>query len=71
VKRKLKRLFFESYYDGAQGPDGLSFMFYQHFWELVKGDLLNMFKDFHKESLDIFRINFAAITLILCQVLAL
>lgn len=63
-EEEVNKAIFESFSDGAQGPDGLSFMFYQHFWELVKGDLLNMFKDFHEGSLDIFRINFAAITLI-------
>lgn len=61
---EIKKAVFESYSDGAPGPDGLSFMFYQKFWEEVKGDLLEMFQTFHKAELDIYRINFALITLV-------
>jgi len=39
-------------------------MFYQRFWELIKGDLMRMFEAFYDGHLDIFRINFALITLI-------
>jgi hypothetical protein len=41
------------------GPDGLSFLFYQHFWELVKGDLLELFDDFHRDKLDLYKLSFA------------
>jgi hypothetical protein len=49
---------------GALGPDGLFFMFYHKFWTVVKGDLLDTFRDFHKGELDIYRLNFALIIVI-------
>jgi hypothetical protein len=39
-------------------------MFYQCFWEIVKYDLINLFEDRYNGDLDIFRLNFAMITLI-------
>jgi hypothetical protein len=55
---------FDSYSDGAPGPDGLPFFFYQHFWELIKKDLLRLFDEFYRGRLDIHRLNFAMLTLI-------
>jgi hypothetical protein len=39
-------------------------LFYQHFWNLVKHDLLMMFNDWNKDELDLFRLNFSLLTLI-------
>jgi hypothetical protein len=61
--RRIKAVF-GSYADGAPGPDGLSFMFYQNFWDIIKFDLLEMFDDWFEDRLDIYRLNFAMITLI-------
>jgi hypothetical protein len=55
---------FGSYADGAPGPDGLSFMFYQTYWDIVKKYLIDMFNDWYNEHLDLYRLNFAMITLI-------
>lgn len=41
----------------------LSF-FYHKFWDLIKKDLVDMFEDFHKGKIDIYRINCALVTLI-------
>jgi hypothetical protein len=49
---------------GAPGPDGMSCIFYQSFWELVKDDLIDLFKDFYHGGLDLNRINFALMTFI-------
>jgi hypothetical protein len=61
---EVKKVVFESYFDGALGPDGLSFMFYQKFWDVINDDLLAMFKDFACGNLDLYRLNFALITII-------
>jgi hypothetical protein len=60
----VKRAIFESYSEGAPRPDGLSFIFYQTFWDIIKQDLMDMLDDFHKGKLDLYRLNFALITII-------
>jgi hypothetical protein len=61
---EIKEAIFSSYADGATSPDGLSFMFYQCFWDIIKYDLISLFEDWFEGNLDIFRLNFAMITLI-------
>jgi hypothetical protein len=63
-EEEVKKVVFQSYSDGAPGPDELSFMFYHKFWTIIKGDLLDMFRDFQKGELDIYRLNFALIIVI-------
>lgn len=46
------------------GPDGFPVKIYLVIWEILKGDLLNLFRDFHEEKLPLFSLNFAIITLI-------
>lgn len=55
---------FNSYVEGAPRPDGISFILYQSFRDIIKNDLLLMFNAWHEDQLDIFRLNFAMITLI-------
>jgi hypothetical protein len=55
---------FESYSDGAPELDGLSFMFYQTFWDVIKGYLVEIFDDFHKGKLDLYELNFSLIIVI-------
>ena len=61
---EIKEAVFSCYAEGAPGPDGISFVFYQKFWDLVKGDLVKMFNDFFNGELDLYRLNFAMISLI-------
>jgi hypothetical protein len=63
-EEEVRKAIFDSYSDGALGPDGLPFLFYQHFWDMLKDDLMAIFKDFHDGKLDIFTLNFAILTLI-------
>ena len=37
---EVKEAIFSSYPDGAPGPDGIPFLFYEHFWNLLMGGLL-------------------------------
>jgi hypothetical protein len=61
---EVKSAVFDSYSEGAPGPDGLPFLFYQKFWNVIKEDLMNLVRDFQIGDLDLFRINFATLTLI-------
>lgn len=64
TEEEIKTGVFSSYSDGAPGPDGLPFMFYQCFWDLVKDDLIRMFDAWFDGDLDLFRLDFAMVTLI-------
>ena len=61
---EVKEAVFGSYVVGAPGPDGLPFLFYQVFWEIVKKDLMGLFKAFENGDLNIARINYATVVLI-------
>jgi len=61
---EVRRAVFESYSDRAPGPDGLPFLFYQHFWDLIKVDLMAMFSSFEKGGLNLARLNYATIILV-------
>ena len=63
-EEEIKAAVFCSYAEGGPGADGLSFLFYQKFWDVIKHDLVKMFSDFHRGSFDLYRLNFAMITLI-------
>jgi hypothetical protein len=62
--QKIKHAIFDSYAKGASGPDGLSFPFYQKFWDIIEDDLINLVQAFQQGNLDLFRLNFATLTLI-------
>lgn len=64
TEEEVKKAVMDSYSDGAPGPDGISFMFYQNFWDLIKEDLMALFDDFYLGKLDIYRLNFAILSLI-------
>jgi hypothetical protein len=49
----------------AAGPDGLPIEFFQSCWDIIKEDFVVLFSDFHKELLDVKRINYGIITLLL------
>lgn len=63
-EQEIRDAVFSCYADGGPGPDGMSFMFYHKFWDIVKGDLISMFNDFFNGKLDIYRLNFTMLTLI-------
>ena len=48
----------------APGPDGLSFLFYQHFWDIIKDDFMQLVQAFYNNTLDLTRLNMASICLI-------
>ena len=63
-EEEIKEAIFGSYAHGAPGPDGLSFLFYQTFWDVIKADFMALVRDFEEGKLDLQRLNFALIVLI-------
>jgi hypothetical protein len=63
-QEEIKTTIFSCYAEGAPGPDGIPFLFYQKFWDVVKKDIVALFLDFYNENLDLNRLNFALLTLI-------
>jgi hypothetical protein len=63
-EKEVKEAIFGSYAEGAPGPNGFSFHFYQHFWELIRPYFMAMVKDWNDGNLDLFRLNFSLLTLI-------
>ena len=55
---------FGSYAEGAPGPDGFPFRFYQYFWDTIKSDLMLLVDAWNNDSLDLYRLNFSLLTLI-------
>lgn len=53
-----------SYANGAPGPNGLPFIFYQTFWDVIKSDYMLLVKDFEVGVLVVQQFNFDIITLI-------
>ena len=61
---KVRVAVFVMEHNKAPGPDGFPTEFYQVFWEIIKGDLMALFADFHSGRLHLFSLNFAIITLL-------
>lgn len=59
LEEEIKEAIMGSYANGVPGPDGLSFLFYQTFWDLIKKDFMALVRDFEEGSLDIQRLNYA------------
>ena len=57
-EEEIRTAIFDSYADGAPGPDGFPFLFYQRFWDLIKNDFMALVKDFEEGRLDINRLNY-------------
>jgi Reverse transcriptase (RNA-dependent DNA polymerase) len=49
---------------GAPSPNGFSFLFYQHFWKIVKDDLMQLLHHFYVNSLKVAKLNHAMLCLI-------
>ena len=64
TKKVVREAILNMEHNKAPGPDGFPVEFYQHFWEVIKGDLTNMFHDLHSDDLPLFSLNFDVITLL-------
>jgi len=61
---EVKEAVFQMEHNKAPGPDGFPAEFFQVFWEIIKEDLMALFKDFHEECLPLYSLNFGVITLL-------
>jgi hypothetical protein len=64
TEEEVKHAVFQMEHNKAPGPDGFPAEFYQVFWEVIKEDLMAVFRDFHSGELPLHRLNFGIITLL-------
>jgi hypothetical protein len=55
---------FQMEHNKASGPDRFPAEFYQMFWDLIKRELMALFKEFHKGNLPLYNLNFGTIILL-------
>lgn len=61
---EIKEVIMDMKENSAPGPNGYGLIFFKRFWEILKEDIEDMFKDFWENKLDIKRLNYGVITLI-------
>ena len=64
TEKEVRDAIFQMKHNKAPGPYGFPVEFYQVFWNLIKDDLMALFRDFHNGDLDLFSLNFGVIILI-------
>jgi hypothetical protein len=62
---EVKETIFEMKEESAPGPDGFGVGFYKKHWETVRGEIMAMVNDFYWDNLDLERLNYGVITLVL------
>jgi hypothetical protein len=63
-EEEVKKAVFQMEHNKSPGPNGFSAEFYQVFWEIINGDLMALFHEFHHGSLPLFSLNFGTIILL-------
>ena len=64
TEKEIRDAIFDMDHNKAPGPDGFPAEFYQQFWDIIKGDLMQMFHDLHNSDIPLFSLNFGIITLL-------
>jgi len=64
TESEVREAVFQMEHNKAPGPDGSPAEFNQVFWGVIKYDLLSLFAELHRETLDLYSLNFGIITLI-------
>jgi len=64
TEEEVKRALFSLNPTKAPGPDGMTALFFQRFWEIIKGDLINMVKNFFSSGIFDEKLNETNICLI-------
>ena len=63
TEEEIKKAVFQMEHNKAPGPDGSPPEFYQHFWDAIKTDLIELFQCLHVRQLELFRLKFEEIVL--------
>jgi hypothetical protein len=61
---EIKNAIFEAEGNKSPGSDGLTFTFYQKYWDLIKDELVLMVNAFYNHNLDLSKLNLVIIVLI-------
>jgi hypothetical protein len=61
---KVRKVVFQMEHNKAPRPYGFLAEFYQVFWDLIKDDLMALFREFHSSSLPLYSLNFGTIILL-------
>jgi Reverse transcriptase (RNA-dependent DNA polymerase) len=61
---EVKKTIMESSGNKSPGPDGLSFHFYQYYWDTFKEDIMTIINAFYSHNINLSKINLATIILI-------
>jgi hypothetical protein len=64
TEEEIKNALFQMEINKVAGPDKIPIDFYQACWTIVKGDIVQLFADFHAETIDISRLKYRIITLL-------
>jgi len=62
---EVKEAIYQMKNNTAPGSDGFPLVFYQVFWNMLKGDLMVLFEEFHRGSFPLHSLNFETIILLL------
>jgi hypothetical protein len=62
---EVRDTIFQMEHSKAPGPDGFPAEFYQACWEIIKNDLMALFREFHRGDLPLYSLNFGTIILLL------
>jgi hypothetical protein len=63
-EEEVKNAVFQMEHNKSPGPYEFPAEFYQLFWDVIKGDLMALFCEFHQGSLPLFSLNFSTIILL-------
>lgn len=61
---EMKGVVFNMKSNTAPGPNGFGVTFFRNFLDMIKGDIMDMVRDFQIGSLDLKRLNYGVITLL-------
>jgi hypothetical protein len=64
IEEEVKYALFQMERNKAAGPDKIPVNFFQICWEIIKKDIMEIFKELYENKLDVSRLNYGVITLL-------